>query len=271
VAVTSLDLHAAALAGRAVPQNLTRAPRAPYHLEPLVPLVHPALLGLTAARLDVPGSPGADLTAGAPQDLAATFADPGAGDVGLARVLADSRLAAEVLRDDGEPLDLASLTDLAGRLAATERLWRPVVRHDPDKRWYTRLLLTGVVEVWLIGWAPGQHTAVHDHGGALGALAVADGLVEEDIHAPRGGSWEPRGTRRHPKGRVVGFGADHVHRVINRSAVAATTLHAYSPPEVPLRYASPDGSVAVPAAPAGPLSTGRIAPAIRRQTVTAAR
>lgn len=236
-----------------------------------MPLVHPALLGLTATRPVVPGPAGAGLTACAPEDLAATFADPGAGDGGLARLLADGPLAADVLRDEGEPLDLASLTDLAGRLAATERLWRPVVRHDPDKRWYTRLLLTGVVEVWLIGWAPGQHTAVHDHGGALGALAVADGLVEEDIHAPHGGSWEPRGTRRYPKGRVVGFGADHVHRVINRSAVAATTVHAYSPPEVPLRYASPDGSVAVPAAPAAQLTTGRIAPAPRRETVTATR
>ncbi|MBL7490251.1 cysteine dioxygenase family protein [Frankia sp. AgB1.9] len=247
-----------------------------------MPLVHPALLGLTTALPDVPGPAGLALPACAPGDAAAACGDSVTGDsatgdsatgpVGLAQLLAGGSLAADVLRDEGESLDLATLTELAGRLAATERLWRPIVRHDAAKRWYTRLLLTGVVEVWLIGWSPGQHTAVHDHGGALGALAVADGAVEEDVHAPHGGSWEPRATRRHAQGRVVGFGADHVHRVINRTAVVATTVHAYSPPEVPLRYANADGSVAVPAAAAAQLTTGLLAPtAQRRVAATAAR
>ncbi|WP_052711315.1 cysteine dioxygenase family protein [Pseudofrankia sp. DC12] len=232
-----------------------------------MPLVHPALLGLTPAHPIRSGQFGEDLPAQAPGGAAETCAGTATGAAGLAGLLAGGTLAADVLRDEGEPLDTATLVELAGRLAAAERLWRPVVRHDPDKRWYTRLLLTGVVEVWLIGWFPGQHTAVHDHGGALGALAVADGAVEEDIHAPHGGSWEPRGTRRYDKGRVVAFGADHVHRVINRTQAAATTVHAYSPPEVPLRYASPDGSVAVPAASQ---LTARVAPFARQRAATVA-
>jgi len=214
-----------------------------------VPLVHPALLGLTTRHIDPRGAAG---LAGAPAAVEE------AGRRGLVELVADGSLAADVLRDEGAPLDLDSLVRLAGGLAAREPLWRPLVRHDPEKRWYTRLLLTGVVEVWLIGWAPGQHTAVHDHGGALGALAVADGAVEEDIHTARGGAWEPGPTRRYSRGRAVGFAAEHVHRVINRTALPATTVHAYSPPEVPLRYAAQAGSVTVPSDPGSLLRTDRV-------------
>jgi hypothetical protein len=36
------------------------------------------------------------------------------------------------------------------------------VRHDPDRRWYTRLLGTDTVEVWLLGTvAPQAATSVH--------------------------------------------------------------------------------------------------------------
>ncbi|MBL7500771.1 cysteine dioxygenase family protein [Frankia sp. CNm7] len=203
---------------------------------------------------------------------------------GLADLLTGT-LAAEVLRDDGAPLDLVTLAELAGRLAAADGLWRPVVRHDPDRRWYTRLLLTGVVEVWLIGWAPGQHTEVHDHGGALGALAVADGEVEEDVHTARAGSWEQRWTRRHSRGEVIRFAADHVHRVVNRAQGPATTIHAYSPPELPLRYASSDttraGRLSTPIAPTAvtatsvslapaPVTGGWAAPADGRPAMTTA-
>jgi predicted metal-dependent enzyme (double-stranded beta helix superfamily) len=183
-------------------------------------------------------------------------------------VLGAGPLSADVLRDDGDPLDLASLTALAGRLAAVRPLWRPVVRHNPGKRWYTRLLLTGVVEVWLIGWAPGQHTEVHDHGGALGALAVADGAVEEDVHTVDDGSWTPRATRRYATGDVAGFTTDHVHRVINRTDLPATTVHAYSPPEIPLRYAAAQGAISVPSVPQ--LTAHRIATATGGHVRTAA-
>jgi hypothetical protein len=172
-------------------------------------------------------------------------------------------LPAELLRDDLDPLDLPALRDIAARLAAARWLWRPLVRHESDRRWYTRLVLTGAVEVWLIGWSPGQHTDVHDHGGALGALAVAEGTVEEDLHR---GDWSALSRRRHESGGVVGFPARHVHRVLNRSDLPATTVHAYSPPELPLRYrptAVPDGlapTLAVPGAMTGAMTTTIAAP-----------
>jgi predicted metal-dependent enzyme (double-stranded beta helix superfamily) len=190
-----------------------------------MPLLHPALLGLPSP-----------LTPGAGRRPRTTGSGTARARAGLAEVLTGWPAAADVLRDEGEPVGLGTLGELARRLAATDGLWRPVVRHDPEKRWFTRLLLSGVVEVWLIGWAPGQGTAVHDHGGALGALAVAEGTVEEDVHDGAAGHWEPQATRRHDAGRVARFAADHVHRVVNRGLVPATTVHAYSPPELPLRY-----------------------------------
>jgi len=138
------------------------------------------------------------------------------------------------LGDDSDLIDLPDLRDLAARLAGAPELWRTLTRHDPQRRWYTRLVLSGSVEVWLICWYPGQQTAIHDHGGALGALAVAEGTVEEDECGP---DWTVTRTLRHGAGTHVGFGHDHVHRVANRGTRPATTIHAYSPPELPLRYA----------------------------------
>jgi len=212
-----------------------------------VPLLHPAVLGLataTASRPPVLSWPAS------PQPAAVS--GPAGG--GPAEDLLPAHLARAVLSDDDEPLDLETLAEVAGRIAAARWLWQPVVRHDPSRRWYTRLLLTGAIEVWLIGWTPGQHTAVHDHGGALGALAVADGAVEEDIHGLRHGSWRQRQTRRHARGDVVGFAADHVHQITNRGDVVATTVHAYSPPELPLRY-EPSASTRIMTAVTAPAAT----------------
>jgi rhodanese-related sulfurtransferase len=136
------------------------------------------------------------------------------------------------------------------RLAAARPVLRDVVRHDPGKRWYTRLLLSGSVEVWLIGWVEGQRTGIHDHGGALGALAVAAGTVDEVVYDAdlRHGQ-----RRRHGAGAVVEFGPDHVHEVIGAGSATATTIHAYSPPGLPLRYMHlPQVSPAFPSAPAAP-------------------
>lgn len=156
------------------------------------------------------------------------------------------------LVDEPSALGLWDLSDLVTRLVRAEHVWRPLVRHDPRRRWYTRLLLSGVVEVWLIGWYPGQRTEVHDHGGALGALAVAEGAVDED---ECGGDWATLRQHRHRAGALVNFEVEHVHRIVNRGQVNATTIHAYSPPELPLRYAPARGepvdrSRAVPTAPA---------------------
>src|SRR4051812_41746721 len=124
--------------------------------------------------------------------------------------------------------DLARLTrllaaDLAGPLRAQ-------AVHDPAERWYLRLALTEHVEVWLLTWTPGQSTRVHDHGGAAGAYTVLDGVLTESWRDGPGSSH--RAVRPHGTGSA--FGPERVHRVENRGLRNATSVHAYSPPLLPV-------------------------------------
>jgi rhodanese-related sulfurtransferase len=131
------------------------------------------------------------------------------------------------------PLLLADLTD---RVAGAAERWRPVLRHDPERRWFTRLLRTDTVEVWLLGWTPGQQVPAHDHGGAAGAFTVVDGaLVEDQLDS---GSWAPGRRTSFPAGSRAHFGPDHAHVLGNRGDRPATSVHAYSPPGLPLRFAA---------------------------------
>lgn len=110
-----------------------------------------------------------------------------------------------------------------------------LVRFASPKRWWTRLALTGEVELWLLSWLPGQHTEPHDHGGASGAFGVVLGELSETYRHP--GS--PVGRRIHRLGDTIGFGAGRAHQVWNTSRAKAATVHAYSPPLMPTRtYAS---------------------------------
>ena len=105
------------------------------------------------------------------------------------------------------------------------------VRFASPQRWWARLELTEEVEVWLLSWLPGQHTAPHDHGGASGAFSVVLGTLSETYRYPGAGL----GTRTHQTGDAIGFGAGRAHQVRNTSAEKAATVHAYSPPLVPTR------------------------------------
>lgn len=107
---------------------------------------------------------------------------------------------------------------------------RQVARHDPVNRWYERLALTGGVEVWLLGWAAGQGTRPHGHGGAAGAYTVLDGVLSERYRDGTGPVWTA--TVAAPEGSA--FGPRRVHVVSNHSATTATSVHAYSPPLVAL-------------------------------------
>jgi predicted metal-dependent enzyme (double-stranded beta helix superfamily) len=192
-----------------------------------MPLVHPALLGRDSRDLIPTGLPPA--------------------------------LARRVLSERADVLPAETLVEITRGFAATPRLWAPLARHDPDRRWYTRLLLSASVEVWLICWYPGQGTGVHDHNGALGALTVAAGTVAETIHDPA--RWSSvTGQRHHRVGASAAFSAAHVHQVRNTGRALATTVHAYSPPELPTRYQPADGRLAPDEASTDAL-TGRFAAA----------
>ncbi|GGC66880.1 cysteine dioxygenase family protein [Hoyosella rhizosphaerae] len=126
-------------------------------------------------------------------------------------------------------------TELRGLTASIHQNLAPslldLARFGTDQRWWTRLALTGGVEVWLLSWAPGQGTEPHDHGGASGAFTVGLGTLDEEFRFP-GGSVR---TAQWEVGETVGFGPDRAHRVHNSGPRHALSVHAYSPPQRPVR------------------------------------
>ncbi|HVU72445.1 MAG TPA: cysteine dioxygenase family protein [Mycobacteriales bacterium] len=134
---------------------------------------------------------------------------------------------------------LGGLEAITRRLAGSAVRWCGLVRHDPEARWYTRLVRTDAIEVWALGWWPGQGTPVHDHGGALGALTVVGGTLAEDVYDE---DWQPAGRRHLSVGTAASFTTDHVHAVSAVGSGPATSIHAYSPPALPLRY-TPTGEL----------------------------
>lgn len=130
------------------------------------------------------------------------------------------------------PVGPARLAEIALGVAERPGEWLSLLRYSTDRRWYHRLARDEQHEIWLLSWLPGQHTGFHDHGNAVGALAVARGLLLE--RAAPGGVPEPSG-RGLPPGAVRSFGSAYIHDVRNDSAWPAVSIHAYSPPLLSMR------------------------------------
>jgi predicted metal-dependent enzyme (double-stranded beta helix superfamily) len=141
-------------------------------------------------------------------------------------------------------VDDRGLAALTAELAELTDAWRTVVRHDPVRRWYELIFQNRAVEVWLIGWAPGQWTAPHDHGGADGAFTVLEGTLTEEVYVGDGRPPRWVAANRHGEGAVVGFGPHYVHAVGNDANRNATSVHAYSPPDRSMRYLGPHQGLA---------------------------
>jgi Cysteine dioxygenase type I len=110
-----------------------------------------------------------------------------------------------------------------------------------DERWFTRLHADEELDVWLISWAPGRATKLHDHAGSLGALTLLSGALSEH-------RWD--GTqlryRRLEAGDQAGFPLGWVHDVAwapPGAGVGGPTLsvHAYSPALTAMSYYSVTG------------------------------
>ncbi len=125
--------------------------------------------------------------------------------------------------------DLLHVTDrwadhvLSGRCAGLVPVGAPPV----GEHWHRRLYGDGVLEVWLVSWAPGRAAELHDHGGALGALTVVSGSLDET----RWDGAELR-ERRWNAGDQAGFPRGWVHEIVRAAdtAPSALSVHAYSPP-----------------------------------------
>jgi predicted metal-dependent enzyme (double-stranded beta helix superfamily) len=132
------------------------------------------------------------------------------------RFLAPCQLAAEVRRMTAAPAE-----------------WVARVRLDPEGRWYERIHLSDIHEVWLISWLPGQSTGFHDHGGSAGAFGTVWGELDECVVRPADAkdATEEAVVSRVTAGVVQSFGPRYVHDVRNTSASSvAVSVHAYSPP-----------------------------------------
>lgn len=100
-----------------------------------------------------------------------------------------------------------------------------------DTRWYTRLHADDDLDVWLISWAPGHATELHDHGGSLGALTVLTGALREY-------RWD-RGqlrSRRLEAGDQAAFPLGWVHDITADETGETLSVHAYSPPLMAMSY-----------------------------------
>jgi Cysteine dioxygenase type I len=118
-----------------------------------------------------------------------------------------------------------ALLGIIDDVASAVAVWAHLVEHDPGQRSTLRLVATDLYEVWLLGWTPGQHVELHDHGPSHAAFQVVDGTLTELVR-------EHGGIRRLTVGvgsrRTVPSGT--VHDVLNDSSSVATSVHAYSPP-----------------------------------------
>ena len=114
----------------------------------------------------------------------------------------------------------ASLSAIALRAAADDKLWRSRLQYDIGHRAAVRLAHDTDHEIWLLGWLPGQETGLHDHAGALAAFTVVSGSL-----SMRG----PDVSLTLAPGQVRVLGSRQLHSISNPWPVTAASIHVYSP------------------------------------------
>ena len=103
-----------------------------------------------------------------------------------------------------------------------------------EGRWFTRLHTDDDLDVWLISWAAGHATELHDHAGSLGALTVLSGSLHEH-------RWDGTRLRRRllDAGDQAAFPLGWVHDVTaaeQGNLPETLSVHAYSPPLTAMSY-----------------------------------
>jgi hypothetical protein len=134
------------------------------------------------------------------------------------------------------------LVRLVADLARDSGHWQHLVRHEPGRRWWTRLVRREHVDAWLITWPGQEATDLHDHGRSAAALTVVRGNLEH-VLASRSGqlSRETLNT-----GTLLSLEPEAIHDVRNTSLLPAVSIHAYSPPLERMTYFRPDGNGLMP-------------------------
>ncbi|MBV8933407.1 MAG: cysteine dioxygenase family protein, partial [Kutzneria sp.] len=117
-------------------------------------------------------------------------------------------------------------TRIVREVVADRERWDPLLRYDPYERWTALIERTSCYEVWLMTWLPGQHTDLHDHGGAEGAFTVVSGALTEFV---AGTGHTGRTTHAVRAGQSRVFGPRHVHQVGNQGLDPAVSVHVFGP------------------------------------------
>ncbi|GEB51863.1 MULTISPECIES: cysteine dioxygenase [Streptomyces] len=121
--------------------------------------------------------------------------------------------------DPGHPATVSGYAGLLRGLAADRSAWAPLVRYDPEPRWYHRLRSGPGYEVWLLSWLPGQGSGRHDHGPSSGVFGLLQGELTE----------HGAGSRTLRPGALRVFGPGYVHEVVNDGLEPAVSAHVYAP------------------------------------------
>ncbi len=107
-------------------------------------------------------------------------------------------------------------------MAARRERWAHLLRYDPDTRFSALVEKTAEQEIWLMGWLPGQHTDLHDHGPTTGAFTLVSGSLTEIVAPGR-----TQVLHHLTAGQSRVFGPDYVHQVRNDGPDPAVTIHVY--------------------------------------------
>jgi predicted metal-dependent enzyme (double-stranded beta helix superfamily) len=127
------------------------------------------------------------------------------------------------------PTSLAQLEEIVAEVGRSPWLWGHAVTFDRERRSHRVLYKTPHLEIALFGWAAGQDTTFHDHGGASGAAFVCRGVLIEEVVEEADGYVIRRRTHERRPESAFSFGPDYIHRVRpDPEQGVALSIHAYT-------------------------------------------
>ncbi len=130
---------------------------------------------------------------------------------------------------DAAPTSLEALEKIVTDVGRSPWLWGHAVGFGLERPAHRVLYKTDALKIAVFGWATGQRTRFHDHGGASGAAFVCTGALIEDVVDAVDGLVVRRRTHTRGPGTAFSFGPDYIHRVRHdHEQGVALSIHAYS-------------------------------------------
>jgi Cysteine dioxygenase type I len=111
------------------------------------------------------------------------------------------------------PSTLEELEAIVTDVGRSPWLWGHAVSFDLERRSHRVLYKAPHLDIALFGWAAGQDTVFHDHGGASGAAFVCSGALIEDTVEAVDGQVVVQRTHTRAAESAFNFGPDYIHRV----------------------------------------------------------